>query len=271
MPELPEVETVVRTLENQIKNEEISKVTITWPRIIDSNIQEFKEKLIHQHFRRFLRRGKYLLFELDDYILICHLRMEGKFFYTTNEEPINKHVHVIFYFTNGKELRYHDTRKFGRMELVGKHLDFDGFKGLGPEPWDSKLTEQYCKEYLKKRTVPIKQALLDQKFIAGIGNIYADEICFKMKVDPRKPCNKLTKQNRIDLIEATQEILEQAIKLGGTTIRSYTSSLGVTGRFQLEVNVHGRKGEPCQHCGTTIQKITVATRGTYFCPKCQKR
>lgn len=270
MPELPEVETVVRTLENQIKDVEISKVVVYWPRIVSTDLNEFKSKLEHQHFREFKRRGKYLLFVLDDTILVSHLRMEGKFFYTNHDEPLNKHVHVVFQLKNGKELRYHDTRKFGRMELVNKDIELDTFKGLGPEPWDLRLTEEYCKRYLKNKSIPIKQVLLDQKFIAGIGNIYADEICFMMEVDPRKPANKLTKKNRIDLIEATQTVLAKAIQCGGTTIRSYTSSLGVTGRFQLEVNVHGKKGETCPRCGNTIQKITVATRGTYFCSKCQK-
>lgn len=271
MPELPEVETVLRTLEFQIKNQEIKEIEVLWNKIIVGDVAEFKKKCIGQHFRDFKRRGKYLLFILDDFILVSHLRMEGKYFYSTSDEVINKHIHVIFKLSNGMELRYQDTRKFGRMEILSKEIDLSKFKNLGPEPWDESFTPAYCKQFLKKRTGPIKGALLDQSFVAGIGNIYADEICFKMGVDPRKSCKKITKKNCEDLVQATRETLSRAIELGGTTIRSYTSSLGITGRFQLEVNVHGRLKEHCPQCDTEILKIRVATRGTYYCPHCQKR
>lgn len=271
MPELPEVETVLRTLEHQIKKQEITEVDVRWERIIASDINEFKTKLIGQHFNDFKRRGKYLLFVLDDYLLISHLRMEGKYFLEDKSDPINKHIHVVFSLGNGKQLRYQDTRKFGRMELVPLTYDLKNFKNLGPEPWDDEFTSEACYKYLKKRSGPIKGALLDQSFVAGVGNIYADEICFAMGVDPRKSCKKITKKNAQDLVEATQAILEHAIQLGGTTIRSYTSSLGVSGRFQLEVKVHGKEHELCPRCQHEIKKIRVATRGTYYCPSCQKR
>ncbi|MEG0076366.1 DNA-formamidopyrimidine glycosylase [Anaerorhabdus sp.] len=271
MPELPEVETVLRTLEHQIKNQEIIDVKVLWDRIVGDDTQYFISKCMGQHFRDFKRRGKYLLFILDDCILVSHLRMEGKYFYSNKDEPINKHVHVIFTLGNGKELRYQDTRKFGRMEILDIDSDINSFKKLGPEPWDASFTPSYCYQTLHKKTGPIKGALLDQSFVAGVGNIYADEICFKMGVDPRKPCKKITKKNCEDLVQATQETLTRAIELGGTTIRSYTSSLGITGRFQLEVHVHGRFNELCPKCNTEIKKIRVATRGTYYCPHCQKR
>ncbi|MEF9891795.1 MAG: DNA-formamidopyrimidine glycosylase [Anaerorhabdus sp.] len=271
MPELPEVETVVRTLEHQIKNQEITDVEVLWNRIIASDLDEFKTRIIGQHFREFKRRGKYLIFVLDDYILISHLRMEGKFFHEEKMKDTNKHMHVIFTLGSGKQLRYHDTRKFGRMELVPLDYDLVHFKGLGPEPWDEEFNKEYCYSELKKRSGPIKGALLDQSFVAGVGNIYADEICFAIGVDPRKSCKKMTKKNAEDLVEATKTILEHAISLGGTTIRSYTSSLGVTGRFQLEVKVHGKEHERCPRCNNEIKKIRVATRGTYYCPHCQKR
>lgn len=271
MPELPEVETVIRTLEHQIKDLEIVDVDIRWNRIIASDLEMFKKEIIGQHFREFKRRGKYLLFVLDDKILIAHLRMEGKFFYENKNVDINKHTHVIFTLNNGKQLRYNDTRKFGRMELVPLDYDIRNFKNLGPEPWDKEFTKEYCYKTLKKKNGPIKGALLDQSFVAGVGNIYADEICFAVGIDPRKPCNKITKKNAEDIVYYTKQILEHAIALGGTTIRSYTSSLGVTGRFQLEVRVHGKEHQLCPRCNHEIKKIRVATRGTYYCPYCQKR
>lgn len=271
MPELPEVETVVRTLENQIHNEQIKKVEVLWDGIIVGNPKEFKKKLINQHFNRFDRRGKYLIFELDDCILLCHLRMEGKFFYVNRKEKVQKHEHVLFELYNGKQLRYHDTRKFGKMELLPKNIDVGLLKNLGPEPWDKDFNEEYVTKELKKRRGSIKQALLDQSFVAGVGNIYADEICFAMGVHPARLCSRITKRNREDLVIATRKILKRACELGGTTIRSYTSTLGVTGRFQLEVKVHQRAGQKCRICGTPIIKTKVATRGTYYCPKCQKR
>ncbi|MFV0479115.1 MAG: DNA-formamidopyrimidine glycosylase [Anaerorhabdus sp.] len=271
MPELPEVETVVRTLEHQIKGETIQAVHVLWDKIIVGDVEYFRKKLKGQSFRKFGRRGKYLIFELDDINLVCHLRMEGKFFYTEKVTPLQKHEHVVFQFKSGKELRYHDVRKFGKMELYPLSTDWTDFKGLGPEPWEKEFNSNYCKEALKNRKGSIKQTLLDQSFVAGVGNIYADEICFQMKVNPARSCQRLTEKNRNDLILATQQILKQACDAGGTTIRSYTSSLGVTGRFQLEVKVHQRKDQPCPVCKTKIKKTKVATRGTYYCPTCQKR
>lgn len=268
MPELPEVQTVLDTLQGRIKNKEIVDIKILYKPIVECSQSTFKKKLIGQHFRKFKRRGKYLLFEMDDITLVSHLRMEGKYFILDNKTPINKHDHVIFFLSDGKQLRYNDVRKFGRMELIEKEKDYRVFKQLGPEPFSKDFNLNYCKNYLKNKNIPIKQVLLDQSFVAGIGNIYADEILFSMKVNPRKKANKLSDSNIKDLIANTRRILNRAIKAGGTTIRSYTSSLGVTGRFQLKLNVHTM--DKCKKCGKSIKKIVVGGRGTYYCPSCQK-
>lgn len=268
MPELPEVQTVLDTLANQIKNRKIINIKILYKPIVECSDRTFKNKLIGQHFRNFKRRGKYLLFEMDDITLVSHLRMEGKYFILDDKTPLSKHDHVIFYLDNGKQLRYNDVRKFGRMELIKKDDDYSEFKQLGPEPFSKNFNLDYCKEYLNNKRLPIKQVLLDQSFVAGIGNIYADEILYAMKVNPKKDANKLSDQNIKDLISSTRTILKRAIKAGGTTIRSYTSSLGVTGRFQLKLKVHTMS--KCQCCGEEIKKIVVGGRGTYYCPKCQK-
>ena len=269
MPELPEVQTVLDTLENRIKGAEIIAVKVLYDPIISMNKNTFIKKLKGQHFNEFKRRGKFLLFELDDMTLVSHLRMEGKYFiYDEKQKNINKHTHVIFYLDHNRELHYNDVRKFGRMEIIAKDDNYQDFHDLGVEPFSKEFNLNYCKEYLNKNRRPIKQILLDQSFIAGIGNIYADEIIFEMKIHPKTPGNKLNDDDIKNLIKATNNILKKAIKKGGTTIRSYTSSLGVTGRFQLSLKVHTK--DICPICKNKIEKIVVATRGTYYCPKCQK-
>ena len=268
MPELPEVQTVLDTLETKIKDRKIIDIKILYKPIVECKDRVFKKTLINQHFRNFKRRGKYLLFEMDDITLVSHLRMEGKYFIVDDSFPMSKHDHVIFYLDNGMQLRYNYVRKFGRMELIEKNDDYRVFKNLGPEPFSEDFSLKYCKEYLKNSRLPIKQVLLDQSFVAGIGNIYADEILFAMKVNPKTLACKLTDENIESLIKSTRVILKRAIKAGGTTIRSYTSSLGVTGKFQLNLNVHTM--EKCKICDSDIKKIVVGGRGTYYCPNCQK-
>ena len=269
MPELPEVETVLRTLEHRIKGQRINDVNIYWNNIIIGDPDTFKKQLIGQHFNKFIRRGKYLLFELDDIVLVSHLRMEGKYYIKQHNVDLEKHEHVVF-ILDDYDLKYHDTRKFGKMEIIYKQDNYDLFKNLGVEPLSNKLNYDYCKNYLKNSKKVIKAELLNQKFIAGIGNIYADEILFRIKVLPDRMANTLNKQEINDLVYYTKHILEGAIKAGGTTIKSYTSSLGVSGLFQLELKVHTKKGQPCLNCSTIIKKKVVCKRGTYYCENCQK-
>lgn len=268
MPELPEVQTVLDTLEGQIKDKVIDNIMVFYDSIVENKTEEFKKKLIGQHFRNFLRRGKYLLFEMDDVVLVSHLRMEGKYFLLDSSEPFSKHDHVVFCFDDGKQLRYNDVRKFGRMEIIDKQKDYSDFKNLGPEPFGKDFNLQYCLNYLKDNNKPIKQVLLDQSFVAGIGNIYADEILFAMRINPSSKAGKLDEQDIKNLIKYTRSILKKAIKAGGTTIRSYTSAYGITGRFQLSLMVHEQK--ICHNCKHDIVKTRVASRGTYYCPICQK-
>lgn len=270
MPELPEVQTVIDTLKQLILNKTIADVKVLYKPIIVGDSEEFIERLKGQTLHDIKRRGKYLIFEFDDLAMVSHLRMEGKYYVMKHDEPITKHMHVIFEFTDHTSLRYNDTRKFGRMEIIDKQAEYRDFHNLGVEPFSEDFNFAYVKKYLEKVHKPIKTVLLDQRLVAGIGNIYADEILFKMGVNPNRPANQLTDANINDLIKYTNEILSAAIACGGTTIRSYTSSLGVTGRFQLSLNVHTKEGEPCPKCGTIIQKTRVGQRGTYYCPNCQK-
>lgn len=272
MPELPEVETVKRTLENYLLNRKIIDINVYYSKILANvPVEEFKEKLKNQAIVGMNRRGKWLIFELTDYDLVSHLRMEGKYFLKNPKEEVTKHEHVTFTLDNGKQLRYQDTRKFGRMYLFKKGTLYEKLplSEIGKEPWDNTLTEEYLKEKLKDKKIPIKTALLDQSIIAGIGNIYADEILFLSGIHPLKSSCKLTKKNRIDIIDSTRKILSDAIELGGTTIRSYESDKGVHGRFQQHLLIHTLTH--CSKCSGVVEKIVVGGRGTYFCKNCQKR
>ncbi|MBQ9327692.1 MAG: DNA-formamidopyrimidine glycosylase [Solobacterium sp.] len=268
MPELPEVETVLRTLEKKIAGEEILGVAVRYPKMIDRSPEAFAQKLIGKHFLQFERRGKYLLFGMEDVVLCSHLRMEGKYWILPEDAPLDRHTHVIFELADGRQLRYHDTRKFGRMELLEPDFDRRTFHGLGPEPFSPEWNGAYLYRIVKQRSTPIKSLLLDQSVVAGIGNIYADEILFACGIRPRVSSRRLTKTQCEAIVEATRDILSRAIQAGGTTIRSYTSSLGVSGLFQLSCNVHAQK--TCQQCGQMIKIVRVGGRSSYYCPRCQK-
>ena len=269
MPELPEVETVVRTLEHKINKRIIKNVNILYEKIVaEPDAMTFSRCLTNQRFEKFDRRGKFLIFELTDYVLVAHLRMEGKFYvYPEHTEP-DKHTHIVFVLDQG-ELHYNDVRKFGRFYLYEKGAELKALQSLGYEPFDENLNSEYLKSYCHLKKTAIKTQLLDQSMIAGIGNIYANEICFDVKLNPEHPACYISRRKWDEIIESTKKILNEAIAAGGTTIRSYTSSLGVTGMFQQNLHVHSRAGELCE-CGCEIVKCFVNGRGTYYCPNCQK-
>lgn len=270
MPELPEVETVKETLKKQILNKMITEVEVFYEPIIATSISVFKEKIQNKTIMDIQRRGKWLLFDLEDSILLSHLRMEGKYFLLKNEE-VSKHEHVVFHFADNTTLRYHDTRKFGRMYLLEKK---DAYQQkplceLGLEPWDQLLTVNYLKQCYRNKTIPIKSVLLDQTIVVGIGNIYADEILFMSHINPYTLPSCLQENDLKMIIKNTQIVLEKAILLGGTTVRSYTSSEGVHGRFQNELLIHTKK--ICPNCSGDVLKVKINGRGTYYCPNCQKK
>ncbi len=271
MPELPEVETVKEKLKKKILNRQIINVTTHWDNIIEyPDVLTFKKEIINQTITDITRKGKWLIFHLDDYYLLSHLRMEGKYFYKEKKEPFIKHEHIIFHLDNDYDLRYHDTRKFGKMHLV-KKADFNEYyivKELGLEPWDPHLDIKYLKQKMQSN-LPVKSLLLDQTIITGIGNIYADEILFKSRLNPNKKGKLLNNKDLNNIIKYTKETLAEAIKKGGTTIRSYTSEENVAGLFQNDLLVHSKEHQPCPSCHQPIKKIKVGTRGTYYCPNCQ--
>lgn len=271
MPELPEVETVKETLKRQILNETIDHVTVYYePIVAYPTAKEFIEQLKGQKIKAIQRRGKWLLFMLSNNVLLSHLRMEGRYYLKDKKEIPTKHDHVVFSFSSGKELWYRDTRKFGRMYLYEKENinNKKPINELGLEPWDQALTPTYLKEKLKQKQIPIKTVLLDQSIVVGCGNIYADEVLFLSKIHPLTKANSLTEEKLAIVIQGIQTVLEKAIHLGGTTIKSYESSEGVHGRFQNELAIHRR--DYCTVCKGEVTKITVGGRGTYYCTNCQK-
>ena len=273
MPELPEVETVRQILKKELVGNKITNVNLHYPKIIEYPTSDiFKELIINQTINDIKRRGKWLMFDLDDYYLLSHLRMEGKYNLKKPSDVLGKHEHVSFILSDSRELRYQDTRKFGRMHLINKDLVYTTFplNELGLEPWDEALTIKYLKDKYKNKKLPIKTVILDQSIIVGIGNIYADEILFLSNINPYKKPSELTNKELQSIIDNTKKVLEHAIELGGTTIRTFTAAEGVHGRFQNELYVHGKEKEECLICGSTILKTKINGRGTYYCPKCQK-
>lgn len=268
MPELPEVETVVNTLKTFLIGETINNIDIRYDDIIDNvSPLEFKNALIGQTFNDIKRRGKYIIFILDDYYLISHLRMEGKFF-KYKDTYFSCHDHVIFYF-DSFNLRYNDTRKFGKMYLIQRNVDVYNvypLNVLGPDA-NTNIVFGYLKDKLLSKNVPVKVALLDQSIIAGLGNIYVDEVLFMCRLHPLTKTKHLSDEDINNIINNSKIVLEKAIKLGGTTIKSFMSTNHISGRFQNELLVHTK--EICPVCGRKIEIMRVGGRGTYICPNCQ--
>ena len=271
MPEIAEVETVRNTLKERILNKKIKEVKVFYEPMIESDLVSFKKNLIGASFIDIKRRGKWLIFETEHYYLLSHLRMEGKYFIKDKNEVKEKHEHVIFIFEDDTTLRYCDTRKFGMNLVLKADLEnVESIKKQGLEPGDEQLTSEYLLKKFKNKKLPIKTVLLDQTIISGLGNIYANEVLFYAKINPLKPACNLTKDECEQIVVGSDIIIREAIRMGGTTIRSYTSSLGVTGRFQQNLKVHKREKEPCLECSTLIENVKVGGRSTYYCSMCQK-
>jgi formamidopyrimidine-DNA glycosylase len=273
MPELPEVENVKNTLNQFLPGKEIEDIKVYWENIIKHPaLEEFILRLKGQTFETVYRRGKFLIFYLNEDSLVSHLRMEGKYGLFSQNDPVDKHTHVVFTFTDGTELRYRDVRKFGTMHVYPKGTEENHLplQTLGIEPLSDTLTASLMKKLFSKTKRSIKAVLLDQTLIAGLGNIYVDEVLFQSKIHPETPANELSIHRLKKLKTAITDILSEAVKHGGSTIRSYTNSMGESGGFQLKLYVYGRKSEACRICGTEIERMIVAGRGTHMCKSCQK-
>ena len=271
MPEKPEVMTVAKTLEKELIGKTIIKAKVYWDNMIEYPKKDrFLKEIKNQKILDINTRGKWIVLTLDDYYLLFHLRMEGKFFFRTDKDPKNKHEHVFFYLSDGRQLRFADVRKFGKVHLIEKEKinEVGPLKDLGVEYYDESFTKDYLFSKFQKKSLPIKTVLLDQSIIAGIGNIYDNEILFLSGINPYTKAKDLSMDDINRIVSNTKIVLDKAVKLGGSTIRSYTSSEGVHGLFQEELTVHMQT--KCKKCGGDITKDYIGGRGTYYCKNCQK-
>lgn len=275
MPELPEVETVRRTLSELVIGKKVKSVEIRWPNIIrrPSDVRQFADLLSGETIRQIGRRGKFLLLCFDDEVLVSHLRMEGRYRLDPEEVPVDPYTHVLFHFTDGTALRYRDVRKFGTMHLFRKGEEWNSLplKRLGPEPFSPEFTVKALALACQSTKRAIKSLLLDQSAVVGLGNIYVDETLFRVRIHPLTPADELTNYKITALRQAIIATLREAVELGGSSVRTFVNSQGHMGLFQQKLQVYGREGLPCVRCGNPIEKIKVGGRGTHFCPNCQKR
>lgn len=273
MPEMPEVETVRRTLIPLVKGKTIKKVTLWYPKIVTTDHQKFLTELPGKKIIDIDRYAKYLLFRLSDNLtIVSHLRMEGKYHLVAScDVTKDKHDHVQFEFTDGTALRYNDMRKFGRMQLIltGTERQVTGIGKLGVEPNTPEFTDQYFISHLKRKKKNIKNTLLDQTVVAGLGNIYVDEVLWRAKIHPLSKANAIPEAKVKELRKDINEVIAEAIKLRGTTVHTYLDANGDVGGFQNKLQVYGHVDEPCPKCQTKFEKIKVNGRGTTFCPHCQ--
>ena len=268
MPELPEVETVVRALREPLVGQTIIEIRNYWPKQINPDLAEFQTRIYGKTVTAVDRRAKYIVISLsDNETLIIHLRMSGHLSVVSKDEPVQKHVHTIFALANGQELRFRNPRKFGRVYLVQNK---DAILGkLGPEPLEPDFTVDVLTARLNGRNRQLKPLLLDQAFIAGVGNIYADEAAFDAGLHPERRVNTLSHEEIEALHHAIQKVLNIGIEREGASISQYIKPDGTKGEMQHDVKVFRRTGQSCYHCGTPIERIKLGGRSTHFCPNCQ--
>lgn len=275
MPELPEVETICRSLRCHVEGKVIRDVEIHLPRLIKwPSPEDFRAILVDRRIRVLQRRAKYMLFYLTDgWVLVIHLRMTGRLYFRSGDTPADIAAKVVFHFNDGDALEYSDARTLGTLYLL-RHNELEriyGLATLGPEPLSEHFTVGYLKDELAKRKGKLKMVLLDQRLIGGLGNIYVDESLARAGLHPERKANALSDEEIVRLHAAINAVIEKGNGSGGTTLRDYRDGEGNMGSFQEELCVYGREGEACPVCGSAIVKTTVAGRGTHYCPHCQRK
>ena len=271
MPELPEVESIAAGLRKTICGLIISSIDVRRAALLRRGRPADLRALVDRRITGVRRRGKHLILEAGDRVLIFHLRMTGGFQWADPAAPVDKHTHLILRFKRGRrELRFHDVRKFGFVLcLPASGLDAcPELSGLGPEPLEIGFEEFYAR--LRERRGRLKSVLLDQSFVAGIGNIYADEMLFESGIHPLASAAGLSRARAFRLWTAMRAVLAKAVAAGGSTIRSYRNADGEIGHFQDDHRVYGRTGEPCPGCGNPVRRRTIGGRSSHFCPCCQR-
>ncbi len=297
MPELPEVETIRRGLSPRVIGRSICDLVMgrreAVRRILQIDAQYLAREIRGQTVRDLSRRGKFLVFELDRHHLIIHLGMTGQLTFRdpakadsrrflrhpltglerASQHAPDKHTHLQFIFGEETALLFRDIRQFGKVFLVGKQEDVLSrfFAGLGVEPLTSSYRLEVFLHKLRRRKLRLKSLLLDQSFVAGVGNIYADEALFEAGLHPERRVGSLRRLEKEKLFEAIPRVLERGIVFGGTTLRDYVNSDGEKGSHQEELRIYGRADRPCYRCGSTVERVVISQRGSHFCPDCQPR
>jgi len=274
MPELPEVETIRRGLLKSLVGEEVAHVKVLRPdSIAHPTPALFTKRLPGHKFVDVQRRGKYLILNLSgDAALIVHLRMSGRLLLVKTKARPGKFLRVRIGLKSGRELHFEDMRVFGRLWFKGKaealNQAVPGLSELGVEPLEGMSGADLTKLF-KNKSQAVKSALLDQRLIAGIGNIYADESLFRARIHPQLPAGQVSKVQSERLAKEICAVLTRAIELRGSSLKDYTDSEGVNGNYQLDALVYGRDGQPCRNCGSAIKRVRIVGRSSHFCPKCQ--
>ena len=274
MPELPEIEAIKRVIEPQIQGLAIEQVTVNRPEVIaHPAADEFCTRITGQFFTEINRRGKFLIFCLSggDKVVL-HLRMTGCLLVTPADYPEEKHTHLVFHLSDGRELRFSDTRRFGRFWLLrqGEADTYTGMEELGAEPFDPGFSGEYLSTCLGKRKKAIKECLLDQSVIAGIGNIYSDEILFAARIHPERPANTLTTEEWNRLASVIPERLAFFVEKNKTTPEEYLKTKGQGYRNTPFLQAYGHGGEPCPVCGEILCRSVIGGRSSAYCPTCQR-
>lgn len=275
MPELPEVETTRRHIAPHLEGRTIVEVELGRERMARRNARprDVVDRLVGRRLGRVRRRGKFLLIEVEgDLTWVIHLGMSGRMRVTTPDEPREKHAHLVVRTDQGEEIRLIDPRTFGFVAVfTPEELVADSLSGLGPDALDQLPAVGDVEAVLSGRQAPIKALLLDQRLLAGLGNIYADEVLFRAGVHPRRLGGEVTRTEIERLLEAIPAVLAAGMEMGGTSLSDLAFLLpdGRAGRYLDRLAVYGREGEPCPTCGTPIERVTVAQRSSHFCPRCQ--
>jgi len=271
MPELPEVETTRRGIEPHIRKRSVRDVIVRQGKLRWPVPRGLKQKLVGHKIEKVERRAKYLLLHFDHGTLILHLGMSGSLRIVKADTPSGKHDHFDLVFDSGKALRLTDPRRFGAVLWTADETEnHELLRTLGPEPLSDAFNADYLFQRSRGRKAAIKPFIMDGKVVVGVGNIYASESLFLARINPRTAAGKISRERFVRLVEAIKEVLQEAIKQGGTTLRDFVGGDGKPGYFAQQLNVYGREGEPCPVCGKPIRQIVLGQRASYYCPQCQK-
>lgn len=271
MPELPEVETTRRGIEPHVIGVRIAEVIIQ-RYDLRQPVSETLATVQGRHITHVSRRSKYLLLGIEDQsTVLIHLGMSGSLRVATPAEPWKTHDHLGITLSNGRQLRLHDPRRFGLvLHLTGNPLVHPLLASLGPEPLEDHFTAEFLHAACLRRSAAIKLVIMDAKVVVGVGNIYASEALFRAGILPQTPANRVSQRRLAKLVAAIREVLTDAIREGGTTLRDFVHSDGRAGYFRQQLGVYDRCGDPCHVCGTAIRHAVTGQRSTYWCPRCQK-